>query len=851
MSSSDRPASGVARRDASAFVEHSLASRLAQVLRDDWQQGEFRTADDVLREHPEASSDPDVVVRLIYEEICLRESRGEVDPVADCLRRYPQWRREIEAVMACHRWLAPILADPSFPNPGEYLGEYAIVCELGRGAHGRVYLAEQPDLASRLVVLKTIPYSSHEHLKLARLQHTNIVPLYSVRDVPDRGLRTLCMPYLGGATLDKFLPELQAILWHDRSGQSLVDLMDRRDVSRREGVPTQGPARKFLQRASYVDAVCWMGVCVADAVHYAHEQGLLHLDIKPSNVLVSADGRPMLLDFHLARRAVLANAEFPDGVGGTPRYMSPEQRIGWQAAREGRPIPVAIDARSDLYSLGLVLRDFLIEAPDPRNSPCAIHSAAPTGLQDIVARCLSTDVARRYASAAELADDLRRQMANLPLRGVRNRSVVERWRKWRRRRPQAALVAALAVVLLGVLTAVGVVAWYEWHNRWIDANSALASARSHRESRQFDKAAQECASGLERIGSFAFLSELGGELQRERVLVRQGQAIKDLGILVEHIRYLYGNEAVPLAVARQVDQSCREAWAHRQAILAADLFSHEPALEREVRSDLMDLMIVWTDLRSNWAGRGGPEFPPQKAIQELEDAETLLGSSFVLREEMRRYRPEAPSLENEAGGSLSENDQPATAWEWYAAGRVRMAGRDFDGAISKFERALDLAPDEFWSNFCLGLCRYRLERFDEAREAFQIAIALRPSSAECYYNRALAHVGLNEMQNARSDLERALSIDPGFGAAMLNLGVLNLLDGRLGDAETALGKALAMGADAGIVHYNLALVCRARNDRAGALENLDRALEHDEDMSQAEDLKTRMTQEPTIDNASH
>src|SRR4029078_4238539 len=88
-------------------------------------------------------------------------------------------------------------------------------------------------------------------------------------------------------------------------------------------VPEPSPARSFLSRTSYARAIAWLGVCLADALHYAHERGLLHLDLKPSNVLWAADGQPMLLDFHLARAPIPAGAA-PATLGGTAASMAPE-----------------------------------------------------------------------------------------------------------------------------------------------------------------------------------------------------------------------------------------------------------------------------------------------------------------------------------------------------------------------------------------------------------------------------------------------------------------------------------------------------------------------------------------------
>src|SRR5262249_46359227 len=124
-------------------------------------------------------------------------------------------------------------------------------------------------------------------------------------------------------------------------------------------LPGHGPGRQFLARASYTQAVAWIGACLADALHHAHQRGLVHLDLKPSNVLLAADGQPMLLDFHIAQEPIRPGGATPEWLGGTPAYMSPEQQTVLQAMLAGQPLPVTVDGRSDLYALGLTLSRLL------------------------------------------------------------------------------------------------------------------------------------------------------------------------------------------------------------------------------------------------------------------------------------------------------------------------------------------------------------------------------------------------------------------------------------------------------------------------------------------------------------
>lgn len=222
--------------------------------------------------------------------------------------------------------------------------------------------------------------------------------------------------------------------------------------------------------------MCWAAACLADALHFAHERGVVHLDLKPSNILLANDGQPLLLDFHLAREPVPAGGACSDRLGGTyagstslggtslggmPAYMPAEQHAAMRAAEAGAPVPDAVDRRADVYSLGAILHEALGGSP-PRvaSSPplTALNPQVSPGLAGIIARYTADRPADRYPDAGALADDLKRHLTDRPLAGAPNRSLPERWRKWRRRHPRpggfraAALVAVL--VLAGGLSGV-------------------------------------------------------------------------------------------------------------------------------------------------------------------------------------------------------------------------------------------------------------------------------------------------------------------------------------------------------------------------------------------------------------
>jgi hypothetical protein len=291
-----------------------VGPELAREMRRRWRAGERTAAEEFLSRHPELWQQPEAAVDLIYEEYCLREASGQQGVEQDLLRRFPQWAGPLRIMLDCHVRVLDADGDrPRFPTAGERIGDFLLLAELARGARGRVFLAEQTALAGRPVVLKITPLDGGEHQSLARLQHTNIVPLYSVLDDAVRRIRALCMPYFGRATLASLLEWLSGVASAARTGRHVLDAIDqaREPSSPPATAASAGAARQMLANVSYVQAMSWITACLADALQFAHERGLVHLDLKPSNVLLASDGQPMLLDFHLAREPIRRDKRMP------------------------------------------------------------------------------------------------------------------------------------------------------------------------------------------------------------------------------------------------------------------------------------------------------------------------------------------------------------------------------------------------------------------------------------------------------------------------------------------------------------------------------------------------------------
>jgi serine/threonine protein kinase/Flp pilus assembly protein TadD len=311
----------------------------------------------LLGERPELEGRKSLVLELAYEEFCRRmEKLGEALDVDSFCRRFPLCRYSLQRRIEVHqfleqeeaRWLAPT----TWPQEGDEYLSFHLLEELGRGGASRVFLAEERDLGNRRVVVKVSTYGYREAQILSRLEHPNIVPVYSVEEDHEYGLVAICMPFVSRWTL----LDLMDVAYRDgRSPGSFLAVLEglRQQAGGRAMPHADRRIDPFLKRASFVDGMIHLMVQLADALRHTHRHGVLHLDLKPTNALITPEGRPLLLDFNLAvddptREAVL---------GGTLPYMSPEQIRA--SVLEHSVSTGQVDCRSDVFSLGVMICELL------------------------------------------------------------------------------------------------------------------------------------------------------------------------------------------------------------------------------------------------------------------------------------------------------------------------------------------------------------------------------------------------------------------------------------------------------------------------------------------------------------
>jgi WD40 repeat protein/serine/threonine protein kinase len=477
-----RPA-GSGKTSAHAPTEAAGAQPfLSTILNDQrqrWRRGERVSVESYLKSMLDLQADREGLLDLICNEVVLRAEKGDVPELGEYLKRFQSYQEKFPDFAAQLRFLFEVegviqaesvsmsatiprgedldsrsSVAPPPPPPERMIGRYEIHEELGRGAMGVVYRARQPGL-NRIVALKMIlsgDYAAPQDLArfrseaeaVARLQHPHIVQIYEVGE--HDGLPFFSLEFIGGGSLAKKLA----------------------------GAPMR--AREAAQLTE----------TLARAVHYAHQRGVIHRDLKPGNVLLNEEGTPKITDFGLAKRVQAeadSNIPVPEtksgDIMGTPSYMAPEQALGHTGA---------IGPVTDVYALGAILYELLTGRPPFRGAntvetlhqvvfddlvpPGTLQPKLPRDLETICLKCLQKDARKRYGSAEELAEDLRRFLAGETIH-ARRTGIWERGIKFTKRRPALAFIIGITPLFCAALLSVSIYALDKERKERV----ALAAAR--------------------------------------------------------------------------------------------------------------------------------------------------------------------------------------------------------------------------------------------------------------------------------------------------------------------------------------------------------------------------------------
>jgi eukaryotic-like serine/threonine-protein kinase len=425
----------------------------------------------------ELYNDPSLesLIADVADEFTERLGRGERVDAEEYARRHPAIADVIRRVLPALQVMrlsgsgpVPTVAmksvssdsvDDSVASPVGTLGDYRLIREVGRGGMGVVYEALQISLG-RKVALKVLPFAAAldskqlqrfktEAQAAAHLHHPSIVPVYGIGC--ERGVHYYAMQFIEGQSLDAMLDELR----RDRAGEATARPATAGEPTAHQSGSLAATIRSTSSPA-YFRMVSQWGIQAAEALEHAHQFGVVHRDIKPGNLIVDTQGHLWITDFGLARCQSEAGLTVTGDLVGTFRYMSPEQALGRRAE---------LNQGTDIYALGATLYELLTLEPvfagndrqeilqriafeDPR-PPRRLRKEIPTELETILLKALEKQRDCRYATAGEMAEDLRRFLDDRPIL-ARKPNIIEKAGKWARRH-RVVVVSAVALLLLAVV----------------------------------------------------------------------------------------------------------------------------------------------------------------------------------------------------------------------------------------------------------------------------------------------------------------------------------------------------------------------------------------------------------------
>jgi tetratricopeptide (TPR) repeat protein/tRNA A-37 threonylcarbamoyl transferase component Bud32 len=801
----ERPALRAYLTEAAAEQRLVLLVQLAHMdLEFRLRAGEAARVEDYLRVYPELHDRPQAVLDLVAAEYLLREARGAAVRLEDYQARFPALAAGLPAVVAtCRARSAGANAEAATVPPAKIRPEadtprppavvplsaaaalppvqvpgYEVLEVLGEGGMGIVFKSRHLAL-NRIVALKMIRHATYagaeerhrfriEAEAIARLQHPNVVQIFDVGE--HAGLPYFSLEFCPGGSLAH---QLQGTPLSPHAAAALVEVLAR-------------------------------------AVHAAHQTGIVHRDLKPANVLLAEDGTPKVTDFGLAKKLHEAGQTASNAIMGTPSYMAPEQ-AGGKSQQVG---PAA-----DVYALGAILYELLTGRPpfkaattldtlmqvvaDEPVPPRQLQSKTPKDLETICLRCLHKAPQLRYASAWELAEDLRRFRAGEPIQ-ARPVSRGERAWKWVKRRPTLA-----TLVLLCALAALGLVAGGVWHNM------RLRTERD-RAAKNFELARRAVEEMLTEVGEEQLASEPRMERKRRALLE------KARGFYLEFLQDR-GNDAALLQatalahkrvgdIARLLRLDAEAETAYGQAIALLRPLAEASPAKAELRQQLAD--------SHNWHGEVlRLTDRPAEAQQAYEQALRLqrqLVEDFADQPDYRR--DQARTLYN-LGILARGTNQPQQAREYFAA------------AIALLEELAAQLPHvpEYQQHLARaylnqGPVLRRTDGFDQARASYDRATAL-----------------LQQLQQRHQQLHPKDPYMPEYhhelGATRNNLGILLADAQRYAEAGGAHGQALTifgrLAADFPAVpdyrkelantHNSLGIVRMRQHDVSGAQQHFGQA----------------------------
>ena len=653
---------------------------------------------------------------------------------------------------------------------GKELGDFSLIREIGRGGMGVVYEARQISL-DRRVALKVLPFAAvldqrqitrfeNEARAAAQLHHPNIVPVFSVGC--ERGVHYYAMQFVEGGSLDLVLRQIRETSGQSSEGQSATSQEATRTEVGRSADRSTLRAFTTAEATSgrdYYRAVCGLGIQAAEALQHAHESGIVHRDVKPSNLLLDRAGKLWVTDFGLARiQAADAGLTLTGQVLGSLRYMSPEQAAGKSNL---------LDQRSDIYSLGITLYEAVTLRPafggddradllarivgeEPR-PPRRIRASVPGDLETILLKAISKAPEQRYETAREFAEDLRRFLDGKPTL-ARRPTWFDRAGKWTRRHASLVATAACVAMLATVGLAASTLMIAGAHSR---ATTALEESEANRErAEEYYRQAREV---VDRFGARLAeqLADVPGAESVRAELLRDTlgyyQAFTEFAAtdptLQADLAYTHFKAG---KIHEQIGDAARALAEYEKALTAFERLGGGEGENSDFRAELA---LCHNDMGLLLGAAG-----------EIDDARAALGEALVIQEQLAADSPGEARFLNDKALTLGNLGMIE-----HRAGRSEEAEERFLAAAAIQKQLVDQHPEELeyqnalgvtFNNLTIVCARTEPSRAEEVcRKALAIQEGLseaRPKSVKYLGDLAISYSNLGTIEGHRGHVAEAI-----------------------------------------------------------------------------------------------